>query len=146
MLANLFTSVPKSNAVKDKEVSYKPDDPDEKYDTDSYEADWNREKDLFHFTRGRFVYDEPEQLSRRYVQFNMNKLAEIVATAIDATRCEKVEKCPDGLCNKAYIFTMDDGKEVVGKVPNPNAGTSHYTTASEVATMDFVSCVAKYVC
>jgi hypothetical protein len=34
---------------------------------------------------------------------------------------------------------MDDGQEVVAKVPNPNAGTPHFTTASEVATMEFVS-------
>jgi hypothetical protein len=34
---------------------------------------------------------------------------------------------------------MQDGAQVVGKVPNPNAGRAHYTTASEVATMDFVS-------
>ncbi|GIK01425.1 hypothetical protein Aspvir_005461 [Aspergillus viridinutans] len=32
---------------------------------------------------------------------------------------------------------MQDGAQVVGKVPNPNAGRAHYTTASEVATMDF---------
>ena len=53
----------------------------------------------------------------------MNKLADIAATAIGATRCDKIEKCPDGLYNKAYIFTMDNGKEVIGKVPNPNATT-----------------------
>lgn len=35
-------------------------------------------------------------------------------------------------------MTMDDGREVVAKVPNPNAGIPHFTTASEVATMDFV--------
>jgi hypothetical protein len=34
---------------------------------------------------------------------------------------------------------MDDGQEVIAKVLNLNAGISHYTTASEVATMDFVS-------
>ncbi|PGH11077.1 hypothetical protein AJ79_05119 [Helicocarpus griseus UAMH5409] len=33
---------------------------------------------------------------------------------------------------------MDNGKEVIGKVPNPNAGIPHYTAASEVATMDFM--------
>ncbi|KAJ5964487.1 Aminoglycoside phosphotransferase [Penicillium vulpinum] len=36
---------------------------------------------------------------------------------------------------------MADGSQVVGKVPNPNAGRAHFTTASEVATMDFVSWV-----
>ncbi|GIZ41529.1 hypothetical protein CKM354_000483000 [Cercospora kikuchii] len=35
-------------------------------------------------------------------------------------------------------MTMDNGKEVVAKLPNPNAGRQHFTTASEVATMDFV--------
>jgi hypothetical protein len=34
---------------------------------------------------------------------------------------------------------MDNGKEVVAKIPNPNCGQPHFTTASEVATMQFVS-------
>ena len=33
---------------------------------------------------------------------------------------------------------MQDGSEVVVKIPNPNAGPSHYTTTSEVATMQYV--------
>ncbi|KAM5454159.1 hypothetical protein McanCB49686_004467 [Microsporum canis] len=33
---------------------------------------------------------------------------------------------------------MDDGKEVIAKIPNPNAGRAHFVTSSEVATMDFV--------
>ncbi|KAF2995261.1 hypothetical protein E8E13_003826 [Curvularia kusanoi] len=33
---------------------------------------------------------------------------------------------------------MDDGRELIAKIPNPNAGRAHYTTASEVATMDYV--------
>jgi hypothetical protein len=41
--------------------------------------------------------------------------------------------------NKAYILTMDNGTEVLAKLPNPCAGPSFYTTASEVATGTFVS-------
>jgi hypothetical protein len=37
-----------------------------------------------------------------------------------------------------YILQMDDGREVVAKVPSPNTGLQHYTTASEVATVDFL--------
>ena len=40
---------------------------------------------------------------------------------------------------------MDNGVEVLAKIPNPNAGSAFYTTASEVATRNFVSgvsCVA----
>lgn len=40
--------------------------------------------------------------------------------------------------NKVFLITMNDGKEVIAKLPNPNAGRAHFTTASEVATMDFV--------
>ncbi|PYH81655.1 phosphotransferase enzyme family protein [Aspergillus uvarum CBS 121591] len=39
--------------------------------------------------------------------------------------------------NKAFLMSMDDGQEVVAKIPNPTAGLLHFTTASEVATMDF---------
>ena len=49
------------------------------------------------------------------------------------------------------LLTMEDGTEVVAKVPNPNAGQPHFTTASEVATMDFVCIVLpaglyRYLC
>ena len=39
-------------------------------------------------------------------------------------------------------MTMEDGKQVVAKVPNPNAGQVHLITASEVATMEFVIRIA----
>ncbi|KAJ5708665.1 phosphotransferase enzyme family protein [Penicillium malachiteum] len=34
-------------------------------------------------------------------------------------------------------MSMDNGQEVIAKVPNPNAGVPYFTTASEFATMDF---------
>ncbi|KAI9703538.1 MAG: hypothetical protein M1820_005842 [Bogoriella megaspora] len=46
----------------------------------------------------------------------------------------KVLKLTEGLHNKAFILTMDNGMEIVAKLPNPNAGPARYTTASEVAT------------
>ncbi|RMD43677.1 hypothetical protein DV735_g1481, partial [Chaetothyriales sp. CBS 134920] len=67
----------------------------------------------------------------------MNELVRVAARSIGATDCVSVRKCPDGMYNKCFILTMDDRQEVIAKVPNPNAGVSHYTTASEVATMDF---------
>jgi hypothetical protein len=74
----------------------------------------------------------------------MNELAQVAAKSIGASHCVGIEKCPDGLYNKAYIFTMDNGHQVIGKVPNPNAGVPHHTTASEVATMDFVISYATF--
>ncbi|KAK3294041.1 uncharacterized protein B0H64DRAFT_374877 [Chaetomium fimeti] len=108
--------------------------------------DWDSDEGLFTFTRGRFLYDENRQMAQRTVRFSMSRLARAAAASIGADRCVHVQKCPDGLYNKAYIFRMDDGREVIGKVPNPNAGLPHYTTASEVATMDFTNSVgAEYI-
>ncbi|KAF4622709.1 hypothetical protein G7Y89_g14318 [Cudoniella acicularis] len=94
--------------------------------------------DLFNFTRGRFVCDEVYEMPQRHVQFNVNELARIAADAAGSKTCIRIEKYPDGMYNKAMLLTMNDGSQVVAKVPNPNAGKPHFTTASEVATMDFV--------
>ncbi|WEW57142.1 hypothetical protein PRK78_002603 [Emydomyces testavorans] len=101
---------------------------------------WNNNDDFFRYTRSRFLCDEDKNLSQRYVRFNVEELAKIAAEVVGpGTRCcVKVEKLADGMYNKALLLTMDDGIQVVGKVPNPNAGLPHLTTASEVATTDFV--------
>ncbi len=36
---------------------------------------------------------------------------------------------------------MQDGQKVVAKIPNPNAGPAEYTSASEVATMEYARTV-----
>ncbi|KAH8704499.1 kinase-like domain-containing protein [Phaeosphaeriaceae sp. PMI808] len=49
-----------------------------------------------------------------------------------------ITKLPEGNFNKTFIATMQDGRELIARLPNPNAGRPHYTTASEVATMAYV--------
>lgn len=51
----------------------------------------------------------------------------------------RVMKYREGQYNKAFLLTFDNGSEVVAKLPNPNAGPRRWTTASEVATIDYVS-------
>lgn len=102
-------------------------------------ADLKYIDDLFNYTRGRFVCDEEHEMAQRQVRFNVNELARHAAAAVDANTCVNVTKYPDGMYNKSMLLTMDNGTRVVAKVPNPNAGQPHFTTASEVATMDFVS-------
>lgn len=100
--------------------------------------DWNSNDVFFGFTRGRFVVDEAENLQRRETRFDLNGLAKVAADSIGAAKCVFIKKYPDGMFNKVYLLCMEDCREVVAKVPNTNAGTPHFTTASEVATMDFV--------
>ena len=96
------------------------------------------EESFYGYTAGRWLWDEPAQLSQRYVPFNMAELARIAARSIGASSCIEIKKLPEGNFNKTFLLTMNDGNEVIAKVPNPNAGRPHFTTASEVATMDFV--------
>ncbi|KAJ5477435.1 phosphotransferase enzyme family protein [Penicillium diatomitis] len=106
-------------------------------DSGSSETDWNSNPEFFKFTRGRFIVDEAENLRKREIKFDLNRLARVAADSVGAARCIAIKKYPDGMFNKAFLMSMDDGREVIAKVPNPNAGVPHYTTASEVATMDF---------
>lgn len=107
------------------------------------QSDLKYSDDIFNYTRGRFISDEAYEMSQRHVRFDVNALARLSAEAVGAKLCVSVEKYPDGMYNKAMLFTMDNGIQVVAKVPNPNAGKPHFTTASEVATMDFVSFVSS---
>lgn len=106
-------------------------------------SDLRYSEDFFNFTRGRFVCDEVHEMSQRHVRFNVNELARLAADAVGANICVSIEKYPDGMYNKAMLLTMDNGTQVVAKVPNPNAGKPHFTTASEVATMDFVRFISS---
>ncbi|KAH1351200.1 hypothetical protein KXW98_000285 [Aspergillus fumigatus] len=100
----------------------------------------NANEEWFRYTRGRFLSNETHEMAIRYVKFNMDELVKHAAESVglSSAQCVRVEKFPDGMFNKTFLFTMQDGTQVVGKVPNPNAGRAHYTTASDVATMDFV--------
>lgn len=48
-------------------------------------------------------------------------------------------KLAEGGFNKVFRLVMDNDSIVIARIPNPNAGPPFKTTASEVATMDFVS-------
>ncbi|KAL8787607.1 MAG: hypothetical protein Q9195_007695 [Heterodermia aff. obscurata] len=100
-------------------------------------------EDYFQFTRGRFVYNERHEMSQRYVRFDIHELGRIAAEAVGSKSCIGMEKYPDGMFNKAFLLSMENGVQVVAKIPNPNAGRPHMTTASEVATMDSVRNVLK---
>ncbi|KAL4919845.1 kinase-like domain-containing protein [Aspergillus aurantiobrunneus] len=93
---------------------------------------------LNRFTSGRWLWNERQQLASRYVQFNLSALLRLAASAIGSKACTQVIIISEGQYNKVFLLIMDDGREVIAKLPSPNAGRPHFTTASEVATMDFL--------
>ncbi|KAL8838293.1 MAG: hypothetical protein Q9170_002190 [Blastenia crenularia] len=83
-------------------------------------------------------FNEKERMAERYVRFNVPELMHIAAMAVGRDKCIDIMKVTEGGFNKVFLLTMNDGYEVIARIPTPIAGPAHYTTASEVATMDFL--------
>ncbi|CZT12207.1 uncharacterized protein RCO7_10448 [Rhynchosporium graminicola] len=101
------------------------------------------EEEFYRYTRYRWLSNESENLAMRYRKFNIPALvdAAVRAAGNGAGSCVKLLKCIEGQYNKAFLMSMDNGAEVLVKLPNPNAGPAFYTTASEVATRQFLRTV-----
>jgi hypothetical protein len=97
------------------------------------------EEDYYRYTSGRWLWNEDSQLRERYNRFNVSELKKVAAKTIGAKTCMSMIKLAEGGFNKVFRLVMDDGTVVIARIPNPNAGPPFKTTASEVATMDFVS-------
>ncbi|KAF8599708.1 hypothetical protein BDV93DRAFT_525810 [Ceratobasidium sp. AG-I] len=76
----------------------------------------------------------------RYVRFNVEALQRVAADAVDATRCTKMKKTHEGSYNKIFSLEFNNGEKVIAKIPTKLI-PPFYTTASEVATMDFARTV-----
>jgi aminoglycoside phosphotransferase len=74
----------------------------------------------------------------RYVPFNVSCLQATAAEAVGRQRCISIENLAEGGFNRVFLLRIDDGFEVIAKIPYRNAVPAHYLTASEVATMQFV--------
>ena len=95
---------------------------------------------FFRYTSGRWLWDEEKQLQERYQKFNVEQLKHIAADSIGAKSCVSMAKVGEGGYNKVFKLVMDNGSVAIARIPCPNAGPEFKTTASEVATMEFVSC------
>lgn len=137
MLATSFHTAPvqPASSILSSSGVWKPRDSDATTDN---RPCWQDNEDFFRYTRDRFVRNEQHEMSQRYRCYNIIELARIAAEAVGSKSCVEIEKYTDGSYNRALLLTMGDGKQAVAKIPNPNAGRPHFTTASEVATMDFV--------
>jgi hypothetical protein len=97
------------------------------------------ENGVFGYNAQRWLWNEPDQLRRRYLEFDLKALIRVAENAVGSdANCVEVTTLPEGNFNKTFLVTMHDEHQLIARLPNPNAGRAHYTTASEVATMDFV--------
>ena len=108
------------------------------------EAHKTNYEDLYRYPSGRWLWDEEEQLRRRYRSFNVPELQKVAAESVGSKSCMTITKVLDSYHNKIFRLVMEDKKTVTVRMPSPNAGPPRYMIASEVATMELVR--ALYTC
>ncbi|CAA7266098.1 unnamed protein product [Cyclocybe aegerita] len=92
---------------------------------------------FFKYTSGRWLHNEKQELAKRYLRFNVDGLKVAVVKAAGANTVLRMKKLGEGEFNKAFLLTLDNGTELVARLPLAKAGPGHLVTASEVATMDY---------
>ncbi|KFY76276.1 hypothetical protein V498_09687 [Pseudogymnoascus sp. VKM F-4517 (FW-2822)] len=97
-----------------------------------------QQDELFSYTSGRYLYNEKLRLAERYVKFNIEALKKIAAESVGRQNVTHITKLAEGGFNRVFLLTMEDGFEVIAKIPYPLAVPKHFTTESEVATLDFL--------
>ncbi|KAL9029976.1 MAG: hypothetical protein Q9180_006960, partial [Flavoplaca navasiana] len=97
---------------------------------------------FFEYTNGRFLTDEKRQLAKRHLKFDLTNLCEEASRVTNGSTVQRVEKMEGGF-SKALLMTMNNGKEVVAKLPCPNAGRAMYSTASEAAVLHYRSYIHR---
>lgn len=94
--------------------------------------------EVFRYTNGHFLINEEHQYANRYVRFNIDKLCELVSSVVGDRHSPvlKIDKMEGGF-HKALLMTLENGCEVIAKIPCPNAGIPAYSTASEAAVLEY---------
>ena len=94
------------------------------------------------YTNGRWLRRDKLERDARYIKFDFDELRkrviELCHGAASITNYEKKE----GGFNRVFIFTCDNGKRLVARLPTQVAGPCRLTTHSEVATIKY----SEYEC
>ncbi|KAJ0422842.1 kinase-like domain-containing protein [Aspergillus carlsbadensis] len=96
--------------------------------------------ELFKYTSGRWIYNEPLRLAERYLEFNVPALQQAIATATGHSTSDIASffKMSEGGFNRLFQATFSDGKNVIARIPYSSTRPEHYAVASEAATLDYL--------
>ncbi|KZT24282.1 hypothetical protein NEOLEDRAFT_1135492 [Neolentinus lepideus HHB14362 ss-1] len=94
--------------------------------------------ELFNFTAGRWLYNESEQNAARHVEFDVEALQALACQALGATACLKFKKVYELEEQRIFLLKGNNGKDALIRIPFSFAGPPKLSTASEVATMEFM--------
>lgn len=93
--------------------------------------------EMYQYASGRWLHQDHIHRQARIIPYNIQalsqKIVEIDGEGSHITRCIMKE----GKNNKAFIFILANGHELVARMPFSTAGPRKLTTQSEVATMKY---------
>ncbi|KAF9476327.1 hypothetical protein BDN70DRAFT_882575 [Pholiota conissans] len=92
---------------------------------------------FYKHTTDRWLYNEDAQNSCRYVEFNVEELQRVACNAVGAKRCIGFVKLDEGSYNKIFALNFDNGSEALVRIPSKLVRPPFFSTASEVATLEF---------
>jgi hypothetical protein len=78
----------------------------------SFGAEHN--ENLFRYTSGRWLYNEPQQMAQRYIKFDVAALHQVVASVCNSPVVSMEKK--EGLFNKTLMVTLANGKKVAARI------------------------------
>ncbi|EFR05309.1 hypothetical protein MGYG_08320 [Nannizzia gypsea CBS 118893] len=87
---------------------------------------------------GRFLFNEQRRLEERRVEFDVDALKRAAETHLGRGKITSLTKLAEGGVNRVFLLTTEDGFQAIAKIPYKITVPNHYTTASEVATTDFL--------
>ncbi|KAF2437966.1 kinase-like protein [Karstenula rhodostoma CBS 690.94] len=97
-------------------------------------------RDLFEYTSGRWIWNEPRRLAERHLAFNVDELKKAAAKSVNrpTSDIKSFRKFAEGGFNRVFDISMKDGSSILARLPYPSTVPQHLAVASEVATLDFV--------
>ncbi|KAF2750959.1 kinase-like protein [Sporormia fimetaria CBS 119925] len=97
-------------------------------------------RELFEYTSGRWIYNEPQRLAERRLPFNVEELKKAAAKSMNkpTSDIESFRKVAEGGFNRVFGITLKDGSSILARLPYPATLPRRLAVASEVATMNFV--------
>ena len=93
--------------------------------------------DPYVYASGRWLRHDKLQCASRYIKFNFDALCRRVIELCPSAKSIAKYKKIEGGFNRVFIFTTDNEKSIVARLPFHHAGPPRLTTSSEVATVQY---------
>ncbi|TFK95058.1 kinase-like domain-containing protein, partial [Pterulicium gracile] len=105
-----------------------------------YSIQGQPQSDLFEYTSGRWIFDEPLRLKEHRTTFDVDGLCQLAAKSVNRPSSDVagISKFAEGGFNRLLQITMTDGFKLIARIPYPLFAPRGLCLACEVATMDFV--------